>query len=147
MFSKKKDTPKIDPVEKEMYEYAHKRAVQKKRLFRHFIIFMVGAVFMIFLNLVLSIGASLKFGGLDWYVIGILLWLFMVLIHASNVWIFSKFMGKEWTDQQIARLIAQQKEKIAKLQAQIDKTHPLPNSSATPSDATNDTNPPLNFKI
>ncbi|UZO81047.1 2TM domain-containing protein [Aquimarina sp. ERC-38] len=148
MFSKKKDKPKIDPVEKEMYEYAHKRAVQKKRLFRHFLIFIIGSVFLIFLNLVLSIGASVKIAGLDWYVVAILFWFFVLLVHTSNVWIFSKFMGKEWTDQQIARLIVKQKEKIASLQSEVDEKYPLPSvNNGLPENPSDDTNPPINFKV
>lgn len=147
MFSKKKDKPKIDPVQKEMYELAHKRVVQKKRLFRHFIIFVVGSVFMIFLNLVLKLGYSIKIGGLDWYIIGILIWLFILLIHASNVWIFSKFMGKEWTDRQIARLIKKQEEKIAALQLKVEKDHPSSNANNPTLGSTfDDKNPPVNFK-
>ena len=56
MFSKTKKPDKIDASQREQYEYARKRVVQKKRLMRHFILFLVGSIFLIILNAVLGIG-------------------------------------------------------------------------------------------
>ena len=54
MFSKKKNTSKLDAEQRELYENARKRTLQKKRLFQHFIIFLIGAVFFIVLNVVIG---------------------------------------------------------------------------------------------
>lgn len=124
MFSKKKETTQIDAEQREMYEYARRRVVQKKRLFQHFIVFMVGSIFMIILNLVLGLGKSITFLGLDWFVVGVISWAFLLVIHASNVWVFHKFMGKEWTDRQMEKLIAEQKAEIANLRDEIEQMHP-----------------------
>ncbi len=124
MFSKKKETSQIDAQQREMYEHARRRIVQKKRLFQHFIFFIVGSIFMIVFNLVLGLGKSFVFLGLDWFVIGVLIWSFLFVMHFCNVWLFSKFMGKEWTDRQMERLIAKQKLEIANIQREVDLMHP-----------------------
>ncbi|OED44450.1 hypothetical protein AB832_01975 [Flavobacteriaceae bacterium (ex Bugula neritina AB1)] len=124
MFSKKKETSPIDAQQREMYEHARKRIIQKKRLFQHFVFFVVGSVFMIVLNLVLGLGKNIVFLGLDWFVVVILIWAFLFVMHFCNVWLFSKFMGKEWTDRQMERLIAKQKLEIANIQREVDLMHP-----------------------
>jgi len=124
MFSKKKETSQIDAQQREMYEHARKRIVQKKRLFQHFIFFLVGSVFMIVLNLVLGVGKDLTLLGLDWFVVGVLIWTFLFIMHFCNVWLFSKFMGKEWTDKQMDRLISKQKLEIANIQREVDLMYP-----------------------
>ena len=124
MFSKKKEATHIDAEQRELYENARRRVIQKKRLFQHFIIFLVGSIFMIVLNLVLGLGNEIKIFGLDWFVIGILVWAFLLMIHAANVGLFHKFMGKEWENRQIERLIAKQKNKIADLQKKVAIDHP-----------------------
>ncbi len=123
MFSKKKEITKIDAQQRELFEHARRRIVQKKRLFQHFILFIVGAVFMIILNLVLGVGKSMTFFSLHWSFIGVLIWAFLFVMHFCNVWLFSKFMGKEWSDRQMERLIAKQKLEIATLQKEVDLMH------------------------
>lgn len=124
MFSKKKETTQIDAEQREMYEYARRRVIQKKRLFQHFIVYMVGSIFMIVLNLVLGLGKSITFFGLDWFVVAILIWTFLLVMHFCNVWLFHKFMGKEWTDRQMERLIAKQKLEIAEIRREVERMYP-----------------------
>jgi dihydrofolate reductase len=124
MFLKKKETPQIDPQQRELYEHARKRVVQKKRLFRHFIVFAVGSIFFILLNLVFGYGKEVTFFGVNWYIVAILCWAFLFMIHFCNVWLFTKFMGKEWTDRQMERLIAKQKEEIALIQKDVELMYP-----------------------
>ena len=125
MFSKKKETPEINAEQRALYEHARKRIVQKKRLFQHFVVFLVGGVFFIVLNELLGLGSEITFLGWDWFVIAILIWSFFLLLHAGNVWIFSTFMGKKWTDAQMERLISKQKDRIAKLQKEVEVSHPV----------------------
>ncbi len=124
MFSKKKENPQIDPQQRELYEHARKRIIQKKRLFQHFVVFVVGAVFFAVLNLAFGYGKELTFFGVDWCIIAIICWAFLFVLHFCNVWLFSKFMGQEWTDRQMERLVAKQKEEIALMQKDVDLMYP-----------------------
>ncbi|TPN85943.1 dihydrofolate reductase [Aquimarina algicola] len=124
MFSKNKESNQIDPLQRELYEHARKRVIQKKRLFQHFIVFLVGSLFFVVLNLVFGYGKDITFFGIDWYIIAILLWSFLLILHFCNVWLFSKFMGQEWTDRQMERLIIKQKEEIALIQKDVDLMYP-----------------------
>ncbi|QKX05260.1 2TM domain-containing protein [Aquimarina sp. TRL1] len=124
MFSRKKEIAGIDPLQRELYEHARKRVVQKKRLFQHFVIFIVGSLFLIIFNLVLGFGKEITFLDTDWFVFAILFWSFLFVLHFCNVWLFSKFMGKDWTDRQMERLIAEQKKEIAQIQREVDLMHP-----------------------
>ena len=124
MFSKKKETQQIDPLQRELYENARKRIVQKKILFRHFIVFLVASLIMVVLNLLFGLGKELNFLGLDWCLISIIFWAFLFLIHFCNVWLFHKFMGPEWTSKQMERLIAKQKAEIELIQKDVDQMYP-----------------------
>ncbi len=127
MFSKTKKSERIDSEQREQYEYARRRIKQKKRLMRHFIIFLVGSVFLIILNPVLGYGND--FFIKDWFVWAILIWAFLFLIHVFNVFIMNKFMGKEWEDRQLEKLKAQQADRMSELQKQVDKEVQLPSNS------------------
>ena len=129
MFSKKKNESKIDYEQKEFYENARSRTRQKKNLFRHFVVYLIGAVFLIVLNVVIGYQENFKPLGYNWFVWAVLLWTLLFLIHFFNVFIVNSFMGKEWETKQIDRLVKKQKEKIAKLQEQVERDHPLPENN------------------
>jgi len=100
----------------QLYENARRRVIQKKRLYIHFIIFLVGSIFFIVLNKIFKVGESfLK----DWFVWVILLWFFIWVLHFVNVFIFKRFMDKEWERKQIEKLVLTQEIKIAKLEKGI----------------------------
>lgn len=126
MFSKKKNTSKMDAEQRELYENARKRTLQKKRLFQHFIVFLGASILAIILNVVIGFKEEYQPLGYDWFVWIVLIWGFIFLIHFFNVLLVNTFMGKEWQAKQIEKLVAKQKEKIAKLQQQVEKDHPLP---------------------
>ena len=115
MFGKKKQTPSIDKEQLELIENAQKRIKQKKRLYIHFVVFLIGAVFLIIANTVLGIGKDFTIAGINWFVFAILGWLFFFLYHFINVFITNKFMGKDWEKQQLDKLVAQQQNRIEKL--------------------------------
>jgi len=129
MFSKKKNESKIDYEQRELYENARQRARQKKRLFRHFVIFLIGAAFLIVLNVVVGYQEDFKPLGYNWFVWAVLLWTLLFLIHFFNVFIINSFMGKDWEAKQVDRLVKKQQEKIAQLQTKVEKDHPLPDRS------------------
>jgi dihydrofolate reductase len=126
MFGKKKDTTEIDKEQLELIKIAQKRIKQKKRLYAHFVIFLIGAVFLIIANLVLNIGKDVTFFGINWFVFAILAWLFIFIYHLFNVFVTSKLLSKNWEEKQLNSMVAKQKKRIAELQQQIEKDYPLP---------------------
>lgn len=125
MFSKKKNTSKVDLEQKELYDNARKRTLQKKRLFQHFIIFLIGAVFLIILNVVIGYKEDFTPLGYNWFVWAILLWSFLFIVHLLNVFVVNSFMGKEWEAKHMDLLVKKQKEKIAKMQKEVAYKHPV----------------------
>ena len=116
---------KIDPEERELYENAHQRLKQKKRLVTHLVVFIAGSVIFIFVNIVLGYMADFKPFNNYWFVTAILIWLFFLIIHAINVFIISNLMGKEWEEKQMNRLVEKQLERLRGLQKKVDKKHPI----------------------
>jgi len=121
MFGKKKAVPQIDKEQLELIKTAQARVKQKKRLYIHFVVFLIGAVFLIILNTMIGVGEGVTFFGKDWFVFAILAWLFLFVYHLFNVFITHKFMGKDWEQQQLDKLVAKQKERITQLEKTITK--------------------------
>lgn len=115
MFGKKKQTPSIDAKQLELIENAQKRIKQKKRLYIHFVVFLIGAVFLIIANTVLGVGEDFTIAGVNWFVYAILAWLFLFIYHFVNVFITHKFMGEDWEKHQLDKLVAKQQLRIEKL--------------------------------
>lgn len=126
MFSKKKNPSKLETEQRELYETARRRTVQKRRLFQHFVIFLVGAVLLILLNVVIGYRQDFTPLGYDWFVLAILIWTFFFLIHLINVFVTDNFMGKQWEQRQLEKLVRKQKDRIAELQKKVDLNYPLP---------------------
>jgi dihydrofolate reductase len=129
MFGTKKPVTQIDKEQMHLIENAQRRIKQKKRLYFHFVIFLIGAIFLIILNTVLGVGEQTKILGLNWFVSAILAWLFLFIFHLFNVFVTHKFMGKDWEEAQLSKLVAQQKERISKLETEVEKTHPIEKTS------------------
>ncbi|MBT8256682.1 MAG: 2TM domain-containing protein [Bacteroidia bacterium] len=119
MFSKTSKKDRIDPEQREQYQYARARVNQKKRLMLHFIVFLAGSVILIIINPVLGIGKDFFIE--NWFVWAILIWAMLFLVHLLNVFLMSKFMGKEWEDRQIEKLKAKQEARIAELEKDVRK--------------------------
>ena len=100
----------------EIYENARKRVKEKKRLYFHFILFLVGSIFLIVLEKVFKVGENIFE---NWFVWVILLWFFLWVLHFVNVFFTSKFMGKEWERKQTDKLVLKQELKIAKLEKEL----------------------------
>jgi len=131
MFGRKKNIPEIDKEQLELIKTAQKRIKQKKRLYSHFIIFLIGAVILIIANTVLGIGKDFKIFEVNWFVYAILFWFFFFVYHLFNVFITHKFMGKDWEQQQLNKLVAKQKEGIEKLKDSLPKSNYLIASKST----------------
>lgn len=122
MFFKNKKTSKIDTDQHELLEHAQDRIRVKKRLYNHFIIFLVGSVFLILINKILKYGEAY-----DWFIWAITFWAFLFVIHAVNVLFSKKFMGLEWERKQREKLVEKQKQRIAELQKEIETQFPMSN--------------------
>ena len=128
MFSKPKSHTKIDPEQRKLFEKAQSRARQKRNLYTHFILFLIGSVIFILLFAAFDVGINLHPFAIDWFVWLIGIWAILLLIHAYNVFVTNKFLGKDWEDRQIERLVEKQQERIAELKEKVEKEHPLPKS-------------------
>jgi len=101
----------------ELYEKARKRVKQKKRLYYHFVFFLVGSVFLIVLNLVFNVGE--QFG--EWFKYAIALWLFVWILHFINTFITKRFFGKEWERKETEKLIEKHLDKSEDLERGLIK--------------------------
>ncbi|NNM19065.1 MAG: 2TM domain-containing protein [Croceitalea sp.] len=120
MFSKDKVKSEIGIEQHELLENAQKRIKQKKRLFLHFVIFLIGSVFLILVNKIFKYGEEY-----DWFLWAITAWGFLFVIHIINVFVTQKFMGLAWERQQREKLVLKQKQRIAELQKEIETDFPL----------------------
>lgn len=118
-FGKKKKT-EIDLEQHELLENAQKRIKQKKRLYTHLVIFLIGSLFLVLANKILKYGEAY-----DWSVWVIIFWTFLLVLHTFNVYVTHKFMGQDWERKQRERLVEQQKNRIAEIQKEIDTDFPL----------------------
>ena len=120
MFSKNNNKPEITLEQHDLLETAQNRIKQKKRLYTHFVIFLIGSVFLILINKILKYGESY-----DWFIWAITFWAFLFVIHIFNVFITQKFMGKDWERVQREKLVLKQKRRITEIQKEIETEFPL----------------------
>jgi len=141
MFSKSKDSTSNE--DREQFLYAQDRIRQKKRLNQHFVIFLVGAVFIIIVNPVLGYGENFFIE--NWFVWAILIWAFLFIVHAFNVYVTNSFMGKEWENKQLIKLREKQRQRLIELENQVEqerKSTYKPETPTKPEIGTENDNPP-----
>ncbi len=110
----------------EQYEKVRKRTKQKKRLYFHFIFFLVGSVFFIILNKVLHFHEEL-----NWSIWAVFAWLFLLVIHFINIFVMKRFFGKEWERIETEKLLKKHKTKIDLLEKKLDKKGAFDDLSST----------------
>ena len=115
MFSKNKNTSKLDVEQHELLEYAQKRIRQKKRLYTHFVFFLIGSVFLLLINKILKYVQEY-----NWFIWAITFWAFLFVIHLFNVFITNKFMGRDWERSQREKLVSKQKQRITELEKEVE---------------------------
>ena len=113
----------------EIYEKARKRVKQKKRLYYHFLLFLVGSIFLIVLNIIFKVGE--RFG--EWFKYAIAIWLFIWIIHFVNVYITNRFFGKDWERIETEKLIAKHSIKHDNLESKLIKTGVITPNDKLPS--------------
>jgi hypothetical protein len=105
----------IDREQHEKYEYDRKRIKQKKRLYYHFILFLVGSLFFIVIERIYDVQ---PFEG--WYIWALTIWFFLFILHFIKVYITDRFMNKDWEREQIDRLIAKQDKRLEQLKTKVE---------------------------
>ncbi|SHF96545.1 2TM domain-containing protein [Flavobacterium fluvii] len=106
----------MEKEQQELYEYARKRIKQKKALYFHFVLFILGSIFMFVANHFGAFGYTF-----NWSIWIITAWLFLFILHFTKVFITDRFMNKDWEREQISRLVAQQQKKIDQLQTKVEE--------------------------
>lgn len=106
----------MDTNQHELYEYARLRLKQKKKLYFHFVLFVLGSIFFVIANRLLGV-----FPETQWFLWAITIWSFIFILHFIRVFITDSFMNKNWERSQIDKLIAKQERKIEQLQKDLDK--------------------------
>jgi len=105
----------MDKEQHEIYEYARSRIRQKKRLYFHFVMLLLGSLFLFIAN------KWLKFGEPhNWYIWAITGWLFIFILHFIKVFVTDSFMNKNWERNQINKLMGLQERKIESLKNDIE---------------------------
>ena len=119
MFSDK--TSHIDDNTIELLENAQNRIRQKRNVYRHFIFFLFISGFILFINLVLSVGENLIFFDYSWSIWVVLIWSFILVYHLFDVFVSKRIISKKWVSVQKSNLIKVQQEKIRSLKKDIEK--------------------------
>lgn len=104
----------MDKIQHELYEYARRRIKQKKNLYFHFVIFILGTILMYITNKWLGIGEPN-----NWFLWIATFWLFLVVLNFIKVFITDRFMNKNWEREQIDKLVNKQQIKIKELEKQV----------------------------
>ncbi|MBT8184554.1 MAG: 2TM domain-containing protein [Eudoraea sp.] len=122
MVSGNKKRANIATEQHEQLEYAQRRIARKKRLFLHFIVFLVGSLFLVLINKFLKYGEEY-----DWFIWAITFWAFLFVLHLINVFVTHRFLGRDWERRQREKLVKLQKDRIAEIQKEIETDFPLSN--------------------
>ncbi|MBQ0788751.1 MAG: dihydrofolate reductase [Oceanihabitans sp.] len=124
MFGKKKNKPQIDQEQLQLIQNAQRRIKQKKRFYSHGIVFAVFGLILYTLNVGLNLGNAFTLGTLPWSVVIIAVWFVILFWHFLNVFLFQTFMGKEWEEKQLEKLVSKQQARIEKLKINLKKEAP-----------------------
>lgn len=105
----------IDREQHEKYEYARRRIKQKKRLYFHFILFLLGSLFFIVIEKVYKVEPFQ-----NWYIWALTIWFFLFILHFIKVYITDRFMNKDWEREQIDRLVEKQNKRLDQLKTKVE---------------------------
>lgn len=109
----------MENYEKDLRKNANKRIKQKRLLTMHAVSFVAGSVILAILNVLMDYQIDFKPLDMYWFVSAMLIWLFLLIIHAINVLLITKFMGKEWEEKQMNRLMRKQLDRIDQLEKKV----------------------------
>lgn len=106
----------MDKAQQELYENARNRLHQKKLVYFHFVLLILGSLFMFIANIYLEYGTPNH-----WYVLAITFWVFLFLLHFIKVFITDRFMNRDWEREQIQKLIEKQQNRIKSLESKLSE--------------------------
>ena len=106
----------MEKEQHEQYEYARKRLTQKKRLYFHFVLFLIGSLFLLIVSHFEIFGITS-----NWAIWAITAWLFLFILHFIKVYITDRFMNKDWERDQINRLVGLQQKKLSQLETKSEE--------------------------
>jgi hypothetical protein len=101
------------------FEYARDRIKQKKWLFIHFIVLLIGSLFLFTSNHLLNFHDET-----NWWIWVVSVWICIFIFHLIKVLITDSFMNKNWERAQIDKLMLQQNKKIEKLKNDLENSKP-----------------------
>jgi hypothetical protein len=107
----------MEASQHELYEYARDRIKQKKRLFIHFVVIVIGSLFLFIANHLLNFHNET-----NWWIWIVTVWCFIFIFHIIKVLVTDSFMNKNWERAQIDKLMLQQTKKIEKLKNDLENS-------------------------
>jgi dihydrofolate reductase len=125
MFGKKKQKPEIDKEQLELIQNAQRRIRQKKRFYTHFIVFAIFALIFFTFNVGLGLADEIMIATLPWSVVIIFVWFVLLFWHFVNVFLINTFMGKNWEQQQLNKLVSKQQVRIEKIKKNLKSEAPI----------------------
>ena len=121
MIFRRKNKTTIDDRQIDLVDYARARIRQKKRLYFHFVTFLVASLVMVILNIGLGYGAQIEPFGFPWLLSAALLWAVFLLLHVFQVYVTRRFMNPAWEKEQMKTLVGLQGARIEKIKRKLDK--------------------------
>ena len=121
MLFKKNNSSDINEDQIALIEYAQNRKKNKKRLFFHFSIMIIGFISMLTSNLIFEFKKDIILFDFPWSYWLCSTWFVLFFIHLFNVYVTNKFMGKMWEKNQMKKLVNKQQIKIAEIKTEIEK--------------------------
>ena len=106
----------MEKEQHELYEYARRRIKQKKKLYFHFVFFVLISILMYVINKWFGLGEPN-----NWFLWVSTAWLFIVILNFIKVFITDRFMNKNWEREQIDKLVAKQQIKISELSRETNQ--------------------------
>ena len=82
---------KVDKDQLELIKNAQSRIRQKKKLYYHFIVLILGCSCLFVANKFIGLGKQFTFLEKDWYVFAIIFWIALFIYHVINVFILNPF--------------------------------------------------------
>ncbi|MAR26364.1 MAG: dihydrofolate reductase [Flavobacteriaceae bacterium] len=121
MFSKNKNSDKINQDQIDLIKTAQERIKQKKFLFFHFSLMLFGVIAALSANILFNYKEGTLLFNYPWSYTVSITWLGLFLLHFYNVYVTNRFVGKSWEKKQMQKLISIQELKIAKIKADFEK--------------------------
>ena len=104
----------------ELYEYARNRIKQKKRLFIHLIVLVIGSFFLFTANHLLNFHDET-----NWWIWVVAVWSCIFIFHVIKVLVTDSFMNKNWERAEVDRLMMKQTKKMEQLKNDLENSNSI----------------------